>query len=130
MVRITATARVFDWCLTRELSEPVASTSYATRINGHDEQPYFDNDWPAIDQHAQPHNTNFLGQNVSFYNTVPEASTAIPTPSSGKSLFYFETHRIQSAYRSQTVPLDYWWSNQNQSSISTSCVVSMRACSS
>lgn len=104
----------------------MASTSYATHIDGYDRQPYFDNDWPAVSQYAQP---NFLGQDVSFSDTVPEASTAILTPSSSKSLFYFETLRIQSTHQLQTVPLDYWWSNQNQSSIGTSYVVSMGACS-
>ena len=104
----------------------MASTSYATGIDGYDKQPYLDNDWPAVSQYAQP---DFLGQDFSFSNTIPEASTAILTPSSGKSLFYFETRRIRSTYRSQTVPLDYWWSNQNQPSTSTPYVVSMGTCS-
>ena len=104
----------------------MASTSHATLIDGYDEQPYFDNGWSAASQHAQP---NFVGQDVSLSNMVPEASTAILTPSSSKSLFYFETLRIQGTHRLQTVPIDYWWLNRNEPSINTSYVVSMRACS-
>ena len=109
-----------DSYLTRESTESMApTTSYTSGTSGYS--------WPSYDQSAdyrqtQSHHSDFLSRDGSFASTTAsETSTAIHTPSSGEySLEEFGAHR------SQTVPLDYWGSNQSGASTSTSYMVSAR----
>ena len=109
-----------DSYLTREPTESLAPTTpYTSGSNGYS--------WPSYDQSAdyrqiQSHHYDFLSRDGSFASTTAsETSTAMHTPSSGEySLEEFGAHR------SQTVPLDYWGSNQSGASTSTSYMVSAR----
>ena len=73
-----------------------SATSYETQANGYGQPSYTEQYWPAVGQQAQSYYSGFSGYDSYFASTVaPETSTAIPTPSSGKSLLYFETSKIK-----------------------------------
>jgi hypothetical protein len=82
-------------CLTYESPESAGSAAWLeTQTNGYGQPSYTEQYWPAVGQQAQPYHSGFSSHDSFFANTVaPETSTAIPAPSSGKSLFSFETSK-------------------------------------
>ena len=81
--------------LTYESSESAASAaSFETQTNGYGQPSYTEQYWPAVGQQTQPYHSGFSSHDIFFASTVAsETSTAIPAPSSGKSLLYFETSK-------------------------------------
>ena len=78
-----------DLCLTREFSEPVAETaSFIGELDGWGQPSYANNFTPIGDR--QP---DFLSQDALFVGStmVPDASTIIPGPNSGKDNLYLPT---------------------------------------
>ena len=97
----------------------MAPTTSHSRTNGYG--------WPSYDEsadyrQAQSHHSDFLSRDGSFASTAAsETSTAVHTPSSGE----YSLEEL-GAQRSQTVPLDYWGSNESGATVSTSHMVSAR----
>ena len=106
-----------DSCLTCEPPGSVApTTSYTSRTDGYG--------WPSYDRsadyrEAQSHYSGYLSQGGPFASTTAsETSTAAHTIRSGEySLEGFGAHRPQ------TVPLDYWGTNQGGISVGAPYVV-------
>jgi hypothetical protein len=75
-----------DWCLTLESLESLApATSYTNQADGYGQPSYY---LPEVGQQAQTYNSGALSQGFSSARMVaPEPFTAVPTLSSGKSLF-------------------------------------------
>jgi len=105
-----------DSCLTCEPLESVApTTSYTSRTDGYS--------WPSYDRsanyrQAQSHYSGYLSRGGPF---ASETSNAAHIPS--RSEYPLEGF---GAHGSQTIPLDYWGTNQSGASTSASYVVGVR----
>jgi hypothetical protein len=75
-----------DPCLTLESLESLApATSYTNQADGYGQPSYY---WPEVGQQAQTYNSSALDQGLPSASTAaPEPFAAVPTLSSGKSLF-------------------------------------------
>jgi len=81
----------------RVSAEPTASINlYTTQDDVGAQSTYSGDYWPVAGQQAPPYHSSLLNWDGSFTGTLAsEASTVIPNSSSGKSLFYIKTLRIE-----------------------------------